>query len=284
MGNLFGGIGFIGAGNMAEALVGGLIASGGVARPLEITISDVRPERLIELGNKFSISLCENNRGVLSNCNTIVLSVKPQNVAEVIDDIGPAFTERHLLITICAGISTRFVERRLVGSQALGPLTPSQPRVVRVMPNTPALIRQGVAAICGGAFSSEEDLALTEAIFRAVGTTVRLDEEHMNAVTALSGSGPAYFFHLIECLIQAGEKVGLPPKAAADLVLQTAAGACAMAAKREKSPARLREMVTSPKGTTWAALEVMKERDFPAIIDDAIKAATDRAGELGQDD
>ncbi|GAB4311773.1 MAG: pyrroline-5-carboxylate reductase [Candidatus Sumerlaeia bacterium] len=269
---------------MAEALIGGLIEAGVVARPDEIAASDVRPERLRELGQRFGISISQSNAGVLSRCATIVFAVKPQNMPGVLDEVAAAVGDRHLLITICAGVSTRFVERRIVAAQAHRVNTPCQPRVVRAMPNTPALIRRGAAALCRGAHASDEDLASAEAVFRAVGITVRLDEEHLNAVTALSGSGPAYFFRLMEDLIAAGEREGLPREAAAALVVQTAVGAAAMAAESGQSPAALREMVTSPQGTTWAALEVFKARGFSSIVADAIRAATARAAELGRDE
>jgi pyrroline-5-carboxylate reductase len=271
---LDGGIGFIGSGNMGEALIGGLIKGGVVSVPSDIVASDIRRDCLVTLRGRYSITTCESNSEVLAKAQTVIFAVKPQNMAEVVTEIASAVTKDHLLITICAGISTRFLERRITG----------EPRIIRVMPNTPALIGWGISALSKGRFATEGDLKVSELIFQSVGQTVHLEECHLDAVTALSGSGPAYFFHLIECLIEAGIQVGIPPEASALLVKQTAAGASLMCRDSEHSPARLREMVTSPKGTTWAALEVMRHHNFSEVINEAIRAATNRAGELGSDE
>jgi len=261
-------IAFIGAGNMAEALVRGLLTAHTVA-PRQIVVTDVRAERLNYFVTTFGVTTAPDNTAAASRAGIIVLAVKPQQMGAVLTGLR-ATVAKHLIISIAAGVTTVRIERELGG----------QPRVVRVMPNTPALVGAGAAAISRGAHATEDDLATTEAILKAVGISVRVEESLMNAVTALSGSGPAYVFYMTEALIAAGKEAGLTEELAQKLAVQTVFGAAAMVAATGESPVSLREKVTSPGGTTEAALKVMTDRQLSAIYIEAVKAAKRRGEEL----
>lgn len=262
-------IGIIGTGNMGSAILGGIIRSH-IAEPGNVFAFDVDMYKLDALCNEFKINKCASNEEIMLQCTHIILAVKPQNMRQVLTEIAPAVTDKHCMISVAAGIRTAFIEE----------LTGKETRVVRTMPNTPALIGVGATAIAPGAFALPEDLEIAESIFKAVGIVIQIEEEHLNAITALSGSGPAYFFHLIECLIDAGVKVGIPEKVAEQLVKQTALGAARLAIDSPDTPAELRRKVTSPGGTTEAALKVFAKHNFPEMIAEAIQDATDRAREL----
>ena len=264
-------IGFIGSGNMAEALIRGIIAAK-VYAPPSIFISDVRQERLEELAEKYGVIPCDTNVRVVERVETVVLSVKPQVMDEALQSIKNAGKGGKLFISIAAGIKIAKI------AAVLGEIP-----IIRVMPNTPALIGEGASAL----FANERARPLLDralSIFAAVGKAVVVEKEGLiDSVTAVSGSGPAYFFLLMEAMIDAALALGLPPGVAKDLVLQTARGAGLLATEADKngeSPAVLRRKVTSPGGTTEAALKVFAAHDFQRLVNDALKAARDRSREL----
>jgi len=264
-------IGFVGGGNMAEALINGLTTAK-IYGPQNILVSDVRSDRLRVLAQKYGVTIAESNAELAATVNTLVLSVKPQNMAEALESITDAFGSKTLVISIAAGVKVADI------SAVLG-----ETAIVRVMPNTPALIGQGVSALFANA-KARPLLARAERIFSAVGLTVVVqDEDLMDAVTAVSGSGPAYYFLLTEEMIKAAGQLGLSQEAAKDLVLQTAKGAALLAVeadKRGESCAQLRERVTSPGGTTEAALRVFSAAGFGNLVLEAIKRANERSREL----
>ena len=260
-------IAFIGAGNMAEALIRGLLAAKTV-NASQIIATDVRPERLGELEKAFGIRTTQDNAAAASDSDVILLAVKPQQMTAVLASLKPR--SNAVIISIAAGIPTSRIERELGG----------KPRVIRVMPNTPALVGEGAAALARGAHASTDDAAVANTILAAVGTTVSVGEEMLDAVTALSGSGPAYIFYVAEAMIEAGKNAGLPDDIARQLTIQTIKGAGKLLAESNESPAELRRKVTSPGGTTEAALKVMTERRLLETFNEAIAAATKRGKEL----
>lgn len=264
-------IGFIGGGNMARSLIGGLIA-GGIA-PGQIRVAEPDAARRDELASAFGVLTSEDNVAVAGDVEVLVLAVKPQVMRQVVTGLAPGFdtSSAPLLISIAAGVRAGSIARWLTHPQAL----------VRAMPNTPALVRSGATALYATPEVSEEQRSRAESIMRAVGQTLWIhDEALMDAVTALSGSGPAYFFLFMEALEQAACELGLDPDAARLLTLETAQGAARMALSSDEGPAQLRERVTSPGGTTEAALGVFAEGGFGALVARAVRAANDRSGEL----
>lgn len=264
-------IAFIGAGNMAEALIRGLLSSK-TARPGQIIATDVRPERLEQLHRAYAIHTSADNAKAAAKADIIVLAVKPQQMDAALKDLKSEISNLKLVVSIAAGVPTARIERELGG----------EPRVVRTMPNTPALVGAGAAALCRGRFATEADLATAEQILSAVGIVVRTDEEHLDAVTALSGSGPAYIFFMTEAMIAAGVEAGLSEEVAKRLAVQTVFGAGKLLAESGELPQELRRKVTSPGGTTEAALKVKMERGFAKIVAEAIHAAARRSRELSQ--
>ncbi len=263
-------VGFLGAGNMAEALIRGLLETG-VCTPDKLAVSDVNEIRLAHMAKTFGLAIFTGNVELVRACPVLVLAVKPPNVAEVLKDIRPALQDQqHVLISMAAGISTRFIEKKLR----------KQIKVVRVMPNTPARLLSGATGFCLGQFAGETESLLTHLIFDAVGITVRVEESLMNAVTALSGSGPAYVFKLCEMMTAGGVDMGLPIEAAEKLALQTVWGAARMLRESGETPASLRTAVTSPGGTTQAALDMLAKADFDQVFSRALRAARDRGQKL----
>lgn len=260
-------IAFIGAGNMAEALIRGLLAAGTVT-PSQIIAADVRPERLDYIHRTYNVCTSRDNAQAAQRADIVVLAVKPQQMSSVLSSLHPS--ESALIVSIAAGFTTARIERELGGS----------PRVVRAMPNTPALVGAGATALCKGRFATEEDLSAAEKLLNAVGIVVRVEETAMDAVTALSGSGPAYVFLMAEALVSAGIEAGLSEPVARQLAIQTVCGAGRLLAESDESPQQLRRKVTSPGGTTEAALRVMTERGFATILADAVQAAVRRSREL----
>ena len=258
---------FIGAGNMAEALIRGLLANQIVA-PQQIIAIDVRPDRLASLHQTLSIRTDSDNANAVRQADVIVLAVKPQQMSAVLATIKPQPTA--LIVSIAAGIPTHRIEKELGG----------KPHVIRVMPNTPALVGAGAAALCRGQFAGPEDSQIAEMILQAVGIVVPVDEKHLDAVTALSGSGPAYIFLVAEAMIQAGIAEGLAPEVARKLAIQTVFGAALLLRDSSEAPAELRQKVTSPGGTTEDAIRVMLEQKLPEIFWEAVTAATKRSQQL----
>jgi len=263
-------VGIIGAGNMGTAIVRGLVA-GQVLAPEDVTAVDIDGTRLEELAADPGINTTTSLKTLARAGDAIILAVKPQSMEELLRQLAFHVTPGHLVISIAAGISTGFLEQRL----------PSETRVVRVMPNTPVMVRAGAAALCRGSRATDEDMEFAMRLFSALGTAVIVEEEQMDAVTALSGSGPAYFFYLAEKLRQAAVENGLPEKEADELVRQTLHGAGRLLRDTGAAPEELRARVTSKGGTTAAAVEVFEAADLSDIISRAVAAAVARSKELG---
>lgn len=263
---------FIGAGNMARSLLGGLIADGW--DPASIAVADPDPNQLSAVASRFQVHTDTDNHAVVRDSEVLVLAVKPQVIREMAMDLAPSVQDRRpLIISIAAGIRATDLDRWLGGGCAL----------VRCMPNTPALVQSGATALFPnpGVSATQKDLA--ETILRAVGLALWIDDEDlMDAVTALSGSGPAYFFLVIEALQDAGRELGLAEKTAKLLAVQTAFGAAKMALESRDEPGVLRQRVTSPGGTTEKALAVLENGKLRALFNDALTAARDRSRELAQ--
>ncbi len=263
---------FIGGGNMAASIIGGLLQQGWPAD--RITVSEPDASRRQWLDRHLKVALAEDNARACEGADAVIIAVKPQVMAAVSESLQPAFqTRQPLLISIAAGVPSDYFRQRL---------HPQLP-VVRCMPNTPALVGQGASVLYASETTTESQRTLAETLLAATGLVRWVeDEEQMHAVTALSGSGPAYFFRLMECLEQAAVEQGLPRELARDLVLQTALGAAVLAQDSEDSPAELRRKVTSPGGTTEAALRQMDAHGLPQLVTRAIAAATQRSRELQQ--
>ncbi len=266
-------IAFIGGGNMATSLVGGLVANG---HPREaIWVTDVDARRLEQLQDKFRVNTTGDNNLAVRRAETVVLAVKPQVISTVLSDIAQSANETApLLVSIAAGVRERDILRGLGYDAA----------VVRSMPNTPALLGCGATALYANAFVSAEQRSRAENILHAVGITAWVEDESLlDAVTAVSGSGPAYYFFLMELMERIGVELGLSPETARSLVLQTALGAARMANETADPPETLRRKVTSPGGTTEAALKRLSAGDFEAALRQALEAARDRAVALGEE-
>ncbi len=265
-------LGFIGGGNMAGALVRGLVRAR-LHAPRSICVAEPIAGRRRTLQRRFGIAVSADNCAVVADSGVVVLAVKPQIMDTVLAEIRSAVTRETLFVSIAAGIPLRRLER------GLGPGT----RVVRVMPNTPALLGQGVSAVVAGRHASGRDVACVRRMFRAVGDAVAVRREGLlDAVTGLSGSGPAFVYAFAEALIDGGTASGLPRDLAIRLALRTVAGAAAMLLESGKSPAELRAMVTSPGGTTLAGLSHLDSRSFTGTVAGAVRAATVRARELAR--
>jgi pyrroline-5-carboxylate reductase len=262
-------IAFIGAGNMGEGLIKGLLEAGKV-RPEQLIATDVRTDRLETIRKAYQIDTLTNNREAVTKAQILLLAVKPQAMNGVLTELNGTVGEDHLILSIAAGIRTTFIEGKF-----------SLPtRVVRIMPNTPALVRAGASAIAPGQHATPEDLEFARQIFEAVGCVVEIEENLMDAVTGLSGSGPAYIFVMIEALSDAGVRMGLSREVATLLVGQTVLGAARMVLETGEHPARLKDMVTSPGGTTAAGLHVLEQAGFRGALKAAVEAATRRSQEL----
>jgi len=264
-------IGFIGSGNMAEALVKGILATN-ILTSNDILVSDVRHERLAELSSRYGVGVARDNQELVARSNIVILAVKPQSMPEVLPSLKAALSPDKLVVSIAAGIRTAKIASHI-----------GDVPIIRVMPNTPALVGQGASVLYANP-AARPRLEEAMRLFSAVGSATSVDDESlMDAVTAVSGSGPAYFFMLMEEMIKAAVAVGIPPRMAHDLVLQTAKGAAILACEADKSgetAAELRKKVTSPKGTTEAAMNVLINGGCGQVIINAIKAARDRSIEL----
>ncbi|HEY5656570.1 MAG TPA: pyrroline-5-carboxylate reductase [Myxococcota bacterium] len=266
-------IGFLGAGAMAEALAGGLLAAGVDAG--RIRAADPDPARRQRLQQKLGIATLPDNAAVVEQSDVVVLAVKPQVARRVLAELPRGeHLLRPLWISIAAGVRLARLEAQL----------PAGARIARAMPNTPALVRSGATAVCGNPHAGPGDLELARTLFESVGVCwVAPAEELLDAVTGLSGSGPAYVFVFIEALGDAGERVGLPREAARALAVQTVLGAAQLAFEDGRAPAELRAQVTSPGGTTLAGLERLEAAGFRDAVRAAVEAATRRSVELGQE-
>jgi len=263
-------IGFIGAGNMARSLIGGLISSGIKSEHLFAT--DPNEEIRHSLTKEFSIQTFEDNQKLVDQCDVIVFAVKPQILKTVATPLKA--NESALYLTIAAGIP----------SESLNTWLGSNKAIVRAMPNTPSLVLSGASGLYANTNVSEEQKEIAESILRAVGVAVWVNEEkQLDAVTALSGSGPAYFFMVMEAMEKAGEELGLPADTARLLAIQTGFGATKLALEVDDDPASLRQKVTSPGGTTEQAIKTFEEKGLVKIFSEAMKAARDRAEQLAKE-
>jgi pyrroline-5-carboxylate reductase len=261
-------IGFLGAGNMAEALIRGLLR--GEFEPGQVTASGPREERMSELRERFGIHASTDNHAA-AKADIVVLSVKPQILSRVLDQVAGSIGPESLVISIAAGIPVAAIQARLAQGT----------RVVRAMPNTPALVDAAATAIARGEHARDSDLDDAKRIFDAVGVTVILEESQLDAVTGLSGSGPAYVFLILEALSDAGVKVGLSRRTSQLLAAQTLLGSAKLLLETNEHPGRLKDMVTSPGGTAITGLHTLENGGVRTTLMNAVEAATKRSKELG---
>ncbi|OGW53604.1 MAG: pyrroline-5-carboxylate reductase [Nitrospirae bacterium RBG_13_43_8] len=259
-------IGFIGGGNMAEAVIKGITHR----YTGNIIVSEPRDERREYLEKTYNIKTTPRNRDVASSADIIILAVKPQEIGNVLDEISDVIPEEKTVLSIAAGITLSYLSTRL-----------KTRKIVRIMPNTPALIQEGMSVMSMCECINEKDIEVIRDIFMSVGRLLTLPEKYMDAVTALSGSGPAFIAYFVEAMIEGGVRTGLSEDNANALAVQTLLGTARLL-DTGMNPSKLREMVTSPKGTTAAGLAVFEEKGLKEIVVAAIAAATERAKELGK--
>ena len=266
------GLAIVGGGKIGEALLAGLVrrtaASG--SGPGEIVVVERSAQRAADLTARYGVA-ADDLAGAAGRVRVLLLAVKPQDLGTLLELLAPHVTADHLVVSVAAGVPTSRIES----------LLPAGTPVVRVMPNTPALVDEGMSVLSAGAHATEAHLDEAEALLSPVGQVRRVPEGQQDAVTALSGSGPAYFFFLVEAMIDAGILLGLPRTLAADLIVQTALGAAVMLRDSGEHPVQLREAVTSPGGTTIAAIRELERHGVRAALIAAIEAAHDRSVELG---
>jgi len=260
-------VAILGAGKMGEALLSGMVRAGRPTADLVVTTHE--SGRADTLRERYGVEISDNTTAVKS-ARTIVIAVKPQDMGALLDDIAALLTVDQLVVSVAAGITTSFIERRV----------PVDIPVIRVMSNTPVLVDEAMSALSAGLHATEDHLSLAEGLLKPVGRTLRVPESQQDAVTALSGSGPAYFFYLVEAMIDAGILLGLPRSVAHDLIVQTAIGSAVMLRDSGESPHALREAVMSPAGTTIAAIREMEDHKVRAAFLAALEAARDRSREL----
>jgi pyrroline-5-carboxylate reductase len=260
-------VAIFGAGVMGETLLAGWLRAG--RRAEDVVVTERRPERAVELRERYGVEVLDNVAAAKA-AGSLVLVVKPQDMGGLLDELAPHVAPGQLVVSLAAGITTAFIERRL----------PDGVPVVRVMPNTPALVDEGMAAISPGSHCDEPHLVDAEELLRATGKVVRLPEHQLDAVTAVSGSGPAYVFYVVEAMIEAGVHLGLTRSVATELVVQTVVGSAKLLRETGDHPVVLREQVTSPGGTTAAALRQLEDHKVRAAFLSAIEAARDRSRAL----
>lgn len=264
-------VAFLGGGNMAYAMIRGLLERGFTSRE-RIRVTEPRPERRAELEAELGVLTGDDNVSAVRSADVVVLAVKPQVIDAVLAEIAPVVGDRVLVVSIAAGISLTRLE------SALGPDTA---RVVRTMPNTPALVGASATGLAAGRHATASDIATVRAMFEACGVVAVVPESQLDAVTGLSGSGPAYVYLFIEALADGGVRAGLPRDAALMLAAQTVAGAAKMVLDTKQHPGVLKDQVTSPGGTTIAGVHALERAGFRGSVIDAVKAASDRSAELG---
>ncbi len=260
-------VAILGTGKLGEALLSGMLRAGHA--PADVVVTARRPQRADELSRRHGVAHAGNAEAA-AGAETVVITVKPQDMAGLLAEIAPALPPDRLVVSVAAGIPTAFVEQRLAPGTA----------VVRVMTNTAVLVDEAMSAISAGRHAGEEHLARAETLLAPVGRVLRVPESQQDAVTALSGSGPAYFFFLVEAMTDAGILLGLPRAVAAELIVQTALGSALMLRDSGEHPVRLREAVTSPGGTTISAIRELERHGVRAALLAAIEAARDRSREL----
>ncbi len=261
---------FIGAGNMGQAIIRGLLSQGSWPKDA-ITATDANRQGLEALRDELGIHVASSNLEAVDGADAVIVAVKPQVVSSVLREMSSSRAQP-LVISIVAGLQTQSIEE----------LMPEQTRVIRVMPNLPMTVGCGACTLCRGAHARDEDMALAERVFACVGTTHVLPEKLLDAATAVAGSGPAYVFLFTEALIEAGVKAGLPRNVARDLAAQTVLGAAKMCSEGTLSAGELRELVTSPGGTTAAALAALERGALRSVVMSAVDAAVEKAAQLAK--
>jgi len=264
-------IGFLGGGAMCEALIGGII-SRGLVKPSQLTIYDIIPERLHYLRERFGVHTAESSRSVASSSDVLFLTVKPQVMPSLLAEIGKNVPKKTLVVSIAAGIKISTLEKYLVGVP-----------VIRVMPNTPVAVGEGMAAVSRGTYADETAASMISEIFSAVGRSVLVDESMMDAVTGLSGSGPAFFFLMLDALSDAGVRVGFSRQNALLMSAQTMLGAAKMVLETGEHPGKLKDMVTSPGGTAITGVHMLETHSIRAALIEAVVAATARSRDMGKE-
>jgi pyrroline-5-carboxylate reductase len=258
-------IGFIGGGNMAEAIISGLIKKA-LITPFEIMVFDIKPERMDHLRNVFGIECAASVQGLVRSREIIILAIKPDQIVALLQGIKGSLAGK-LIISIAAGVTLKSM-LDVLGSEA---------KIVRVMPNTPALVRQGATVLAASSSCTEQEKEIAKAVFSAVGMCLEMEEKFINAVTALSGSGPAFCFLFLEAMCDGAVKAGLPRDVALQLAAATMKGAASMVLELGKHPGQLKDMVTSPSGTTIEGISVLESKGFRSAVIEAVTAAYKRA-------
>lgn len=262
-------IAILGGGRLGEALLSGLLTSGWT----DVVVTCRRTERTAELRERYAADATTTNPDAVAGAALVVIAVKPQDIEALLAEIGPLLVPAQTVLSVAAAIPTAFIEQRIAGGVP----------VVRAMPNSPSVVHEGIAAICAGAHADDERLALAEEVLARLGRVVRVPESAMDAVTALSGSGPAYFALLAEAMIEAGILLAVPRETSTALVVQTMLGTAKQLRDQGIHPVELRESVTSPGGTTISAIRELEQAGVRAAFLNAIQAAMDRARELAQE-
>ncbi len=263
----------LGAGKMGQALVAGLLGSGWL-QPSEITVTARSPERIQELTERYGVEGTLDNAGAVAGADVVVVAVKPQDIETLLSEISDRVTPEQTILSVVAAIPTSLIEAGLSDDVA----------VIRAMPNTPSVVHEGVAGIAGGRHADDKHVALAAEVLSHVGRVVIVPESYLDAVTAISGSGPAYFALLAEAMIEAGILLGLSREISTELVVQTMLGSAKLLRDEQMHPVELREMVTSPGGTTTRAIRVLEQSGVRAAFLNAIQAAMERSQELAHGD
>ena len=268
-------LGFIGGGNMAEAMVNGLITASFI-EARNILVSDPISERLEYMHSEYKVKTTSDNRELVQKSDILVIAVKPQSVKKILKNFADLVDGEKLIVSVAAGVPISLIEEILDGKSE------KKVPVVRTMPNTPALVQEGVTAICRSEHVTKTEMKIVHRIFEAIGQTVDVEEGHIDAVTGLSGSGPAYIFMIIEALSDAGVKMGLSREVANILTVQTVLGSAKLARESGKHPGELKDMVTSPGGTTISGLHALEEGGLRTTLMNAVENATRRSMALGK--
>ena len=264
-------VAILGGGRLGESMLRGLLSTGW-REPHEVVVTSRRAERRDALAALYGVGATADNAAAIDDARLVVLSVKPQDIAGLLGEIAPVVSPDQTLLSVAAGVTTRAIESRL----------PEGARVVRAMPNAPALVHEGIAGLCGGEHARDEDIEMATSALGHLGAVVRVAEDDMDAVTALSGSGPAYFALLTEAMIEAGLLLGLSRDVSTRLVVQTMFGSARLLRDEQMHPVELREAVTSPGGTTTRAIRELERSGVRAAFLNAINAATERSRELAE--
>lgn len=264
-------IGFLGGGSMAEALITGLLRTGLVA-PADIYISDISNQRLAELKQKLGVQKAADNQAVVKEADVVILAVKPHVAPLVLKEAAPVAKPGQTFISLAAGVPISLIEDCLAGTVP----------VIRVMPNTPCLVGEGASAVSAGTHARKENIKIAMAVFNAVGKAVEVPEALLDCVTGLSGSGPAYMYVILEGLIDGAVRLGLPADTARELAAQTMLGSAKMVLETTEHPAKLKNRVTTPGGTTAAGLYALEEGALRAVLMKAVTAATQRSREMSE--